>query len=177
MEGKLIFDRDNQYTLIVNDNIFSSTNAFRIAENEYWLCINNCEAIKRGYDLDELAKSVPHTCRNDEDWYKCRAGFIEGFQKALELLSDKKFTEQDVKKIIHWSTLDRDVRLSEEELFQSLQQNEWRVIIEMEKYGFCEGCRQAGMWHCAHADTCGNAIELERPKLDSKGKLILKLKS
>ncbi len=49
----------------------------------------------------------------------------------------------------------------------------WDVEIEMEKYGYCEGCNKAGMWHCAHADSCGNAVELERPFLDEDGCLIL----
>ncbi len=47
------------------------------------------------------------------------------------------------------------------------------VEIEMENYGYCEGCRKAGMWHCAYADTCGYAETRERPKLDSEGCLIL----
>ena len=37
-----------------------------------------------------------------------------------------------------------------------------------------EGCRKAGILHCAHADTCGYAETIERPKLDSEGCLILK---
>ena len=54
------------------------------------------------------------------------------------------------------------------------KKTEWDVEIIMEKYGYCEGCRKAGMWHCAHADTCGNAVELERPLLDACDCLILK---
>lgn len=54
------------------------------------------------------------------------------------------------------------------------QPTEIEVMIEMENYGYCEGCRKAGMWHCAHADTCGYSETRERPKLDSEGCLILK---
>lgn len=39
-----------------------------------------------------------------------------------------------------------------------------------EKGGRCEGCIRAGMWHCAHADTCGNAIDVLRiVKTEVKG--------
>jgi hypothetical protein len=44
----------------------------------------------------------------------------------------------------------------------------------MEEYGYCEGCRKAGMWHCAHADTCGYAETRQQPKLDENGCIILK---
>jgi hypothetical protein len=60
---------------------------------------------------------------------------------------------------------------------ESLQPTkEIQVELEMKKYGYCEGCTKSGLWHCAHADTCGNAVELERPKLDENGCVIIKKK-
>jgi len=110
-------------------------------------------------------------------------GFILGFNKAMELNKDKLFTVDDVKKAIEIAKnsmgVDNDGEycystIANNEIIQSLQQpTEIEVEIEMENYGYCEGCIQAGMWHCAHADTCGNAIELERPKLDNADCLIL----
>jgi hypothetical protein len=61
------------------------------------------------------------------------------------------------------------------EFIQSIQQpSEIEVEIVVENYGYCEGCRKAGILHCAHADTCGYAETRERPKLDSEGQLIIK---
>jgi hypothetical protein len=85
-------------------------------------------------------------------------------------MGDKKFSEEQLREAFF--------HVQNEPTFdvfkQSLQQTEWDVEIIMEKYGYCEGCRKAGMWHCAHADTCGNAVELERPLLDAYDCLILK---
>jgi hypothetical protein len=62
-----------------------------------------------------------------------------------------------------------------EHFLESLQKpTEIEVEIEMEEYGYCEGCRKAGMWHCALADTCGYAETRQQPKLDANGCIILK---
>jgi len=104
-------------------------------------------------------------------------GFIDGFNKAMELNKDKLFTVEDVKKAIYMSNHVRYAAFSIDEIIQSLQQpTEIDVEIEMENYGYCEGCRKAGMWHCAHADTCGYSETRERQKLDENGCLILKKK-
>jgi hypothetical protein len=94
------------------------------------LSLKNCQAIENGYDLDDIVEQTKQTLEDSR--ISSYESFKIGFQKALELLGDKKFSEEDLKKIIHWSTLDKDVRLSEEELFKSLQQTEWDVEIEME---------------------------------------------
>jgi hypothetical protein len=132
------------------------------------LSLKNCEAIERGYDLDELAeKEYPifnlSVNATTSLHILHQESFKIGFQKALELMGDKKFSEEDVKKIIHWSTLDEDVRLSEEELFQSLQQTEWDVEIEMEEphnYKMCSNPK--------------DHMSCLIPKLDADGCLILK---
>jgi hypothetical protein len=96
----------------------------------YKLSLKNCQAIERGYDLDELAGEFT----KDEsygglsgDLYK---GYIFGFQKALEILGDKKFSEEDVNTA--YSTGYEDGKRNENfyrQLIQSLQQTEWDVII------------------------------------------------
>src|SRR5512137_549505 len=65
------------------------------------LSLENCQAIECGYDLDKLAEefaknhSIYPTAQDDTEY-----GFKHGFQKALELMRDKKFTEEDVKSLI-----------------------------------------------------------------------------
>jgi hypothetical protein len=134
------------------------------------LSLKNCQAIERGYDLDELVNDYDIRrpfMRIDKKHQKM---YKEGFQKALEILGDKKFSEEDFKKIIHWSTLDEDVRLSEEELFKSLQQTEWGVEIEM----ICphpEDTYRCGLQYGCDTE-CYHPNKI--PYLDSEGCLILK---
>ena len=113
------------------------------------LSIKNCQAIENGYDLDELAN------KEYLDGYDttnlCRLAFKDGFQKALEILGDKKFSEGDV--MLGWDAgvmsqvichttnfgLKREDELKKHrESYQidlkpaSLQQTEWDVEIEIE---------------------------------------------
>lgn len=184
MEGKLIFDRDNQYTLIVNDNIFSSTNAFRIAENEYWLCINNCEAIKRGYDLDELADKYlkKDIYEQDKEILDTKySAFIDGCKTIIEILSDKKFTDEDVRKAIHLSrTKNRDEYVhSENKIIQSLQKNKWNVLIDVEWNPVSNNCSSCGSGGNAMSKPCDHPLNCVhwKLKLDKNNKIILKIKS
>ena len=190
MEGKLI-KVDNEYKLF---QISEPDGTLISVSGE--LSIKNCNAIANGYDLEELAcdkigidiSVVKHIDRKvieknespttpiheagalGAGLYHMVKGFEIGFQKALEILGDKKFSLEDMKKVY--------LNSSKYEWFgdciKSLQQTEWDVEIEMEKCGYCEGCNKAGMLHCAHADSCGYPIETERPKLDTNGCLILK---
>ena len=130
---------------------------------EYTISLKNCQAIERGYDLDELVKGfIERTGYNDFDSYSYKLGF----QKALELLGDKKFSEEDIRKVVNYmfeqivvfgnkvSALDVD------RCIQSLQQNEWDVEIVMED--------SIGIGDKYTPDT--------KPKLDENGCLILKRK-
>lgn len=177
MKIKLIKVEQDYYLVCKHKHIPHGFTAFEIEGTEYYfiattssktkddnemkkLSLKNCQAIERGYDLDELAASfigVPMMYYDENDvrvWNAVKYSF----QKALEILGDKKFSEEDVKKIIHWSTLDKDVRLSEEELFQSLQQSEWEVEVEM----------------CIEYTEGGYPVRGNTPKLDATGCLILK---
>lgn len=121
------------------------------------LSLKNCEAIANGYDLDELAEtfaknhSIYPTAQDDTEY-----GFKNGFQKALEILGDKKFSEEDIRKAFF--------HVHNEPTFdvfkKSLQQTEWDVIVEMESIP---------------ADRAPNGWDTF-PKLDVDGCLILKHK-
>ena len=84
-------------------------------------------------------------------------GFIKGFQKALEILGDKKFSEEDMKNAIYiaWD----DDNLATTDIIQLLQQTEWDVEIEQE---------------LIQSSIEGEAIW--KIKLDTDGCLILKKK-
>ena len=127
------------------------------------LSIKNCEAIANGYDLDELAL----------DYYKLVFGntksYKDGFQKALEILGDKKFSEEDVKFMFQLGfNLDNAISRNEYDAhIQSLQQTEWDVEIVTEPMNLDE-IREQGKGFL-NSNT-------NKPKLDGNGCLILKRK-
>jgi hypothetical protein len=133
------------------------------------LSIKNCEAIANGYDLDELASERLST-RFDENSGYHKFVFVEaykeGFLKAMEILGDKKFSINDMEKLM-FATLEFTDTQEEGETYpffksfiQSLQQTEWDVEIVTKPY-----------------TEVGEGFELEskrEPKLDKDGCLILK---
>ena len=165
------------------------------------LSIANCEAIANGYDLDELACNeigidisvINHidnkVIENDSvstpiheagalgaGLYHRVKGFEIGFQKAVELLGDKKFSEKDMSKA--WSEgyhrkvdeLNGNGLRYFDKFIQSLQQTEWDVEIEMEPYIVSGNKDFVG-------DGETHIIETKlRPQLDVDGCLILKRK-
>lgn len=157
MNAKLIKLENGEYDLLVD------TNLKNLSDTK--LSLKNCEAIANGYDLDELADenvSDIHEANTDfmfKDIY--REYFKEGFQKALELMGHNKYSEDDVIKIAEYirvsSQSSPSVRtkylLAE---YQSQQQDEWDVEIEMWFHGTRH---KKGEWI---------------PKLDENGCLILK---
>ena len=133
------------------------------------ISLKNCEAIELGYDLDEWAKIEYPICEvwNDEEALIRELAFKKGFQKALEILGDKRFSEKDMSKA--WSEgyhrkvdeLNGNGLRYFDKFIQLLQQTEWEVDIITE-----EG-----------KDTFGNAeLTWYNPKLDENGCLILKRK-
>ena len=127
------------------------------------LSLKNCEAIANGYDLDELAieSSREYFIKPIESPI-FTFGYEEGFQKALEIIGDKKFNEKDM---IMFGLFCRNNHISEclsvtDELFpkyQSLQQTEWDVEIV-----------------CLHTGDPEHTTNTGLPKLDADGCLILK---
>ena len=128
------------------------------------LSLKNCQAIERGYDLDELAMEICDCEANECD---IRDEFKKGFQKALEILGDRKFSEEDVLEI-SWELFRDNPNIKKfsdfkkcfEEHIQSLQQTEWDVEVEMEYIGRIKM----------------NKFHEMKPKLDADGCLILKRK-
>lgn len=90
MEGKLIKIGENDYILHVNNRPFAYEK----------LSLKNCKAIENGYDLDELGMDYASTIYDGRTeltrFNGAKVDFTKGFQKALELLGDKKFSEDDI---------------------------------------------------------------------------------
>ena len=141
MEGKLIketFGGVSLYTLFTDSLLIPYAKNGK-GHGYMSLSIKNCEAIENGYDLDELVKTTFPSLENcgvylwmsETDRNRQRSAFIKGFQKALELLGDKKFSEEDVRKVIFIVSNPLDTRYSSSEIISSLQQTEFDVEIEM----------------------------------------------
>ena len=140
MEAKLIKKNDIFYLYVDESWSIASTDVKDNRDKK--LSLKNCQAIELGYDLDELALYAykPETSINHSAMYKYLAirFFKEGFQKALEILGDKKFSEDDM--IDCWETAHLARRFEEKGIAetnwqtainyaQSLQQTEWDVEI------------------------------------------------
>ena len=160
----------DEYKLYSHDSCIATTH-----ESPYKkLSLKNCQAIENGYDLDELAKeacNITDPLRLDSQKYKqdpyFKIGFNKGFQKALEILGDKKFSEEDVISMIEKS---RETGLTSEYLILTKQQIEWDVEIEMEN-SLTNGYKNQP------DNVIGFIAEYKSvPKLDSDGCLILKRK-
>ena len=88
------------------------------------LSLKNCQAIERGYDLDELVE-------NEENKHYA-LGLKHGFQKALDLNNTKLYTLEDMMNCWNKALTFQDHKETLGEYIQSLQQTEWNVDIEME---------------------------------------------
>jgi hypothetical protein len=137
MKAKLIKVDNKSYYNLENEKgiLIGTTFEFKndLGENLYNLSLKNCQAIERGYDLDELAKASMNKINilfnNSLDSKSHTIGFKAGWHHAIKILGDKKFSEEDVAYIInimqiHTVSFDEDIFK-----LQSLQQTEWDVII------------------------------------------------
>jgi hypothetical protein len=171
MEGKLK-KIGNEYKLYAQDDSCIATTH----ESPYKkLSLKNCEAIANGYDLDDLSRERLST-RFDENSGYHKFVFVEaykeGFLKAMEILGDKKFSEDDMLSfesfVSKWYDKAKDIEeftaLPSELLvkWKSLQQTEWDVWIVM-SCGLPDGCTEPGK-------ECSCDII---PALDKDGFLIL----
>lgn len=158
------------------------------------LSLKNCQAIKNGYDLDEIRKLAnedfecelgdgPTTNESINSMIKkSNANGAEwGFKKALEILSDKKFSEEDVKFMFQLGfNLDNAISRNEYNThIQSLQQTEWDVEIvgSGTVYKTVLDCctNHHPKFGCTKKDGCP-CISNELPQLDADDCLILKRK-
>ena len=152
----------------------------------YKLSIKNCEAIERGYDLDELAKAdadLRYNQPGEEDLWLTRVTGIEyGFNLALEILGDKKFSEEDMIRFMQFIISKEElgntssVSISTAKYYvdkfsDKLQQTEWDVEVEM----ICphpSDTYRCGLQYGCDGDGCNHPKQV--PYLDADGCLILK---
>ena len=175
MKGKL-HKMVSGYILSLNGDIddpYAIVNE-ELAKDHEWhrLSLKNCQAVERGYDLDEIAEQeFPYdfdcplfeTLGITEKSHKSiligmlQGTLQKGFQKALELMGDKKFSEEDIRKAME--TMANLLPLSMiDNYIQSLQQTEWDVEVET----------------VPALSNNGNVYYGDIPKLDENNCLILK---
>ena len=164
MKGKLIKTVDG-YELFTQGFLKDSTNhglidSLNIEEGSirYKLSLKNCQAIERGYDLDELA--MGYDLYENINFVGQMRAYKAGFQKALELMGDKKFSEEQLRESFLHVQNDPTFDVFK----QSLQQTEWDVEI-------VEECLDK---NCDGINKKGECITTGIPKLDEEGCLILK---
>jgi len=162
MKAKLIKTSNGIYDLFEGTRFISTTDSPDGTANK--LSLKNCQAIELGYDLEELADEFAKTKSSHSTFQNThKRDFREGFQKALELMSNKKYSEENIKKMMKsasygWFEADFDKHLA------TLQQTEWDVEIIEE----CLDKDYDGV------DRKGDCITTGKPKLDAEGCLILK---
>ena len=174
MDGKLK-KIENQYVLSLDNLIYKNDK----------LSIKNCEAVVNGYDLDELFNKID----NSIDYREFDlTSFKLGAKNILELLKDKKFSDNDMISAYNQGANDgaryesacgdhdsyeqmkeaQDEHVeSEKEFIQSLQTNEWDVEI-------C--CYVANANDDLDSFNSPLITNTGVPKLDADGCLILKRK-
>jgi hypothetical protein len=163
------------------------------------LSIKNCESIELGYDLDEirnLAKEDFHSelgegpVLNEPINSMLVKSYVNGsefgFKKAIELLTNKKFTEKDIRKAINFISDFKDWTIKDEEMIdkygfscdkinpvdavdlyiQSIQKKEWDVFIDKREVITGVVTDRPGYNYTSYFE----------PRLDSDGCLILKKK-
>ena len=147
MKGKLIKTQDGYILEDFKKNPIGQTfGKFKGKK----LSLKNCQAIERGYDLDNYqyneairyAAGYGHPSPegfSDEQIGRLH-GFIDGFQKALELIGDKKFSEGELVNILVIFLNDlKNMKYRGDEvsiinqLLQSHQKTEWDVEIETQR--------------------------------------------
>lgn len=169
MKAKLV-KKEDHYFLEVEPYTLSTIQRHTIIANTFdkpeghvlQLSLKNCQAIERGYDLDELVeeelKDVNKKVHQDlerDGWIKI--GLVKGFQKALELM------ETEIKQLREFTK-----GFAEDWDFDG----GWNCIVEMEYIGKCNGNNGDGCFQESPGHNCGC---FERTtKLDADGCLILK---
>jgi hypothetical protein len=160
MRGKLI-KLDAQYRLHNEEGIVIATSA------DGKLSLKNCQAIERGYDLDELISEADtsHLSRWTSDSHELMfdEGFKAGFQKALELVGDRKSAEDSV-----FLTLTGGEDDGNNEFLKFIQPTVWDVKIETVKEEYVWTPPGEGFEDQIYRDW------REAPKLDENKCLILK---
>lgn len=148
MKGKLI-KKDNQYYCFDENTVIVGTTDKSLLEHKplatQKLSIKNCQAIERGYDLDELAKAdadLRYNQPGEEDLWLTRVTGIEyGFNLALKLLRNKKFSEDALYDSIMLGVAYEDTGIQGVNNYTELKelvvrrntQTEWQVEVVMDR--------------------------------------------
>ena len=144
------------------------------------LSLKNCQAIERGYDLDELAKNWVfelngHKWSNNDDTAGDNYGsFMAGAKTILAIFMDKKFSNGQMLNAMDlvWEWMNGEeygcetLTEVQDKHIQSLKQTEWDVIVEMECVIGCQNLILNG----ENSVCCGD----KKPKISEDGCLILK---
>ena len=156
MKGKL--NKQGDRWVLYNED--SSKIALSTESPFYKLSLKNCESIANGYDLMMLAEedSNKYYDVKTTDWHCNYNGFFGGFQKALEIIGDKKFSEEDIRKALSAGLsigYGRQFEIENKQIeidnyIQSLQKNEWDVEIVYDKdcYSSAGRCDKLTMVDC-----------------------------
>ena len=166
MRGKLN-KVDNGWVLLV-DNIMYATDNDKLS-------IKNCQAIERGYDLDDLAEEWID--KNGEKWSNNSnevgdnyGSFKAGFQKALELMGDGIFTLDDIHTVFIMGREGMEDKMNRY-VTRIHEPTEWDVEVEM----ICphpSDTYRCGIQYGCDEDGCNHPNQI--PLLDENGCLILK---
>jgi hypothetical protein len=168
MKGKLIKIVDG-YELFTQGFLKGSTNhglieSLNIEEGpiRYKLSLKNCQAIERGYDLNEIKRKLFGGFDGLPDSFTI-AAVERTVEIMFEILGDKKFSEEDMENAIEMciklmNDKGSEFREHKQTVIQSLQQTQWDVEIVM----------------VPAMSNNGNVYYGDIPKLDSGGCLTLK---
>ena len=178
MKGTLIKKENNYYFWSSDWNPEKNKGFVANSEGtvERKLSIKNCEAIANGYDLDEIA-SQKYLIENTGAMFMPnqhevnnifrQEGFKEGFQKALEILGDKKFSETELYRAFLINSAGDDFTLNQffnKTVLPMFQETEWDVEIVTE------------LAYTVNENSETEMMPEPHIKLDSEGNLILKIK-
>lgn len=124
MRAKLI-KRDESYWLHnqVGESIATS---WGVVDGKK-LSLKNCQAIENGYDLDKLADEYFKSTNENAVLWR-RIDFKAGFQKALEVNSNKRFTFKEMVDCWNKALNFQEHKETLGDHMQSLQQTEWDVV-------------------------------------------------
>jgi hypothetical protein len=166
-------------------SVIGSLNPTHFAEHK--LSLKNCESIAIGLDIElfsaHYGASKVKSGKSVDYGLGASEGFEEGFQKAVEILGDKKFSEEDMEScwdasFDYYRNDGKDSGICFERFLKSLQQTEWEVEIEMDMtwVGQCNCPCHSNEVTIMHIMACCHPKMVESPILDSDGCLILKRK-
>ena len=157
MKGKLIKTGNDYLLKDINGETLAITSGTMEGR---MLSLKNCQAIERGYDLVDIKKKIFNGFDGCPDSFTL-AAVERTIEVMMELMGDKKFSEDDVISIIEKS---RKTGLTIQYLSLANQQTEWAVEI-------VEECLDK---NCNGINKKGECITTGKPKLDEEGCLILK---